>query len=404
MKVGLITIGNELLSGFTTDTNAAWIGQRIGEVGGVVIWHLTTQDSREDIIRSIESTPEDVQVLIITGGLGPTHDDITATSLYHWAQTETEFDEDYWKELEEKFKNRNVTIPEINKNQALKPIDGEMIQNPVGSARGIRINKNGLDIIALPGVPAEMKAMMTLSVIPLLDENIHNPIHNQTLRTTGIMESALAEKLEPILRETKVKLAFLPKLTGVDIRISSADTNEISELRDAIFHAVGKYIFGEGDILLEEAIGKLLIKKNLTIGVAESCTGGLISDRFTNVSGSSVYFHGGIIAYQNKVKITELNVKKETLETFGAVSEETAIEMAKGIQSRLQVNLGLSSTGIAGPGGGTDEKPVGLLFIALAHAKGVMTKKFNLTKKRIINKELASQAALNMIRIHLTRD
>jgi nicotinamide-nucleotide amidase len=404
VKVGLITIGNELLSGFTTDTNAAWIGQQISKIGAEVIWHITVPDSKEDITQALISVPKDIHVLLITGGLGPTHDDITANVLYSWAGIKTEFDEEYWQDLEKRFATRNVTIPQINKNQALKPASGNMIPNPVGSARGIHINKDGKEVIAMPGVPAEMKALMTDTVLPIIAEKITEPVHIHTFRTTGIMESSLAEKLEPVLMDSKVKLAFLPKIFGVDIRISSTDEHALSGLIDDIYNSVGKYIYSDDDLVLEEAVGKLLISKNLTIASAESCTGGLIATRLTNVPGSSDYFIGGMTAYQNEVKLAEIGVQKETLESHGAVSEETAVEMAKGIQSKLKADLGISSTGIAGPGGGTEEKPVGLVYIALAHKDGVMSKKFNLTKDRMINKNLTSQAALNMIRIYLNRE
>ncbi|MBT3216733.1 MAG: competence/damage-inducible protein A [Candidatus Marinimicrobia bacterium] len=404
MKIGLITIGNELLSGFTTNTNASWIGKRMSEIGAEIVWHHTVQDSHEAIVNSFNSIPTYLNALIITGGLGPTHDDITANSLFDWADVETEFDDDYWQDLKRRFKSRHISIPDLNKNQALKPINGELIPNPLGSARGIQLQKNGMDIVALPGVPVEMKAMMVESVIPFLKINIQNPIHILTLRTTGIMESALAEKLEPILKNINAKLAFLPKLTGVDLRISSKDKKSLTTLKESIYQRVGKYIFGENGISLEEIVGKLILDKQLTISIAESCTGGLISDRLTNVPGSSGYLLGSVIAYQNEVKISKLGVKKETIEKFGAVSEQTANEMAKGIRSSLKSNLGLSSTGIAGPGGGSEEKPVGLVYIALANDEEVLTKKLNLTKNRLANKKLTSQAAINLLRLYLLRE
>jgi nicotinamide-nucleotide amidase len=376
----------------------------MSEIGAEIVWHHTVQDSHEAIVNSFNSIPTYLNALIITGGLGPTHDDITANSLFDWADVETEFDDDYWQDLKRRFKSRHISIPDLNKNQALKPINGELIPNPLGSARGIQLQKNGMDIVALPGVPVEMKAMMVESVIPFLKINIQNPIHILTLRTTGIMESALAEKLEPILKNINAKLAFLPKLTGVDLRISSKDKKSLTTLKESIYQRVGKYIFGENGISLEEIVGKLILDKQLTISIAESCTGGLISDRLTNVPGSSGYLLGSVIAYQNEVKISKLGVKKETIEKFGAVSEQTANEMAKGIRSSLKSNLGLSSTGIAGPGGGSEEKPVGLVYIALANDEEVLTKKLNLTKNRLANKKLTSQAAINLLRLYLLRE
>lgn len=403
MKVGLITIGNELLSGFTTDTNAAWIGQKMLNIGANLSWHLTVGDTEEEIINGIKSAPEGLNAIIITGGLGPTHDDITASAIYRLVGANPVFDEDYWQELKHLFEQRNIKIPEMNRNQAVRPDVGDVIPNPRGSARGLHFTKDGIDLFALPGVPAEMKGMMNETVLPFLEKKIKSKIFTVTMRTTGIAESALAEKLKPIISQANdVNIAFLPRMIEVDIRLTASNKTKLESVQSQIVDSANKYIFGQGDMNLETAVADLLKRKKKTIGTAESCSGGLISDRLTNVPGSSSYMIGGITAYSNDVKIAQLNVKQETLEKSGAVSEETALEMAHGVRKVLRTDLGLSTTGIAGPDGGTEEKPVGLVYIALAHESGEKARKFNLTRDRKLNKLLTSQIALNMVRLHLT--
>ncbi|HJL74809.1 MAG TPA: CinA family nicotinamide mononucleotide deamidase-related protein [Candidatus Marinimicrobia bacterium] len=406
MNIALITIGNELLSGFTVNTNAAWVGNHVLEYGGNIVWHETIGDSKDEIHDALNHVPENVGTVIITGGLGPTHDDVTAHAIYEFVDDTPVFDEEYWNFLQEKMSKRNLKIPKINRNQAMKPQKGKIIANPVGSARGLHFDINNKNLFAVPGVPREMKAMMNTYILPWISDHSSDNLTIHTIRTTGIMESGLAEKMSFVINnlDKTVKIAFLPRFTGVDIRISSIDKTAVDEKKDEIQATISKYIYGKDNQSLEDIIGQLLIEKRLSIAVAESCTGGLVCHRMTNISGSSDYFLGGIVSYSNDVKEKNLGVSNKILRMFGAVSAETAIEMAKNVRSKLGSDLGLSLTGIAGPKGGTDEKPVGLTYVALASENDTIVKEFRFLTDRILNKNASSQVALNMVRLYLLNE
>ena len=406
MNIALITIGNELLAGFTVNTNAAWIGNHVIQTGGNIVWHKTIGDSKEEIHDSLNQIPKDINAVIITGGLGPTHDDVTAHALYKYANDIPVFDEKYWQYLQDKLAKRNLKLPEINRNQSMKPEKGTIIPNPVGSARGLHFQVDGRDLFVLPGVPREMKAMMESTVLPWIADQSAGGLTVRTIRTTGIMESGLAEKIGDIVDALadEIKIAFLPQFTGVDIRVSSTDKDAVDQKVYEINVQAGKYIYGYDNDQLEEKVGQLLNANNLSISTAESCTGGLVGHRLTNVSGSSDYYLGGIVSYSNSVKENNLGVAIETLNKHGAVSYETAIEMAENVRSKLDSDLGLAITGIAGPRGGTDEKPVGLTYIALANGKDTMVKEFRFLTERILNKNASCQAALNMVRLYLLNE
>ena len=406
MNIALITIGNELLAGFTVNTNAAWIGNHVIQTGGNIVWHQTIGDSKEEIHVSLNQIPKDINAVIITGGLGPTHDDVTAHALYKYANDIPVFDEKYWQYLQDKLAKRNLKLPEINRNQSMKPVKGTIIPNPIGSARGLHFQVDGKDLFVLPGVPREMKAMMESTVLPWIADQSAGGLTVRTIRTTGIMESGLAEKIGDIVDALadEIKIAFLPQFTGVDIRVSSTDKDAVDQKVYEINVQAGKYIYGYDNDQLEEKVGQLLNANNLSISTAESCTGGLVGHRLTNVSGSSDYYLGGIVSYSNSVKENNLDVAIETLNKHGAVSYETAIEMAENVRSKLDSDLGLAITGIAGPRGGTDEKPVGLTYIALADGKDTMVKEFRFLTERILNKNASCQAALNMVRLYLLNE
>ncbi len=396
MKVGLITIGNELLSGFTIDTNSSWIGQALIEFGARISWHLTVKDDSSQINSGLDNTPKDCRIILITGGLGPTHDDITQNTLFEYYGIKPVFDKEYWELLNSRMKKRGRSLPEINKNQAIAAEDGKgrIIPNSFGTARGIHIFKNDIDIFAMPGVPKEMKNMMKDTVLPWIYNITKNKIHVNTLRTTGIMESSLAEKMRDIIEVSKnIEISFLPQFTGVDIRIMSSKKAPLDEAQRIINERIGKYIYGTGSDILESVVGKMLIEQNLTLSTAESCTGGLLGHRLTNTPGSSKYYLGGVNSY-----------RKKTLDMYGAVSKEVSIEMSKGVRKLLKSDIALSITGIAGPGGGTEDKPVGLVYITLIHNDIIINKEFTFFKDRLINKQLSSQVALNMIRIYLLNE
>jgi len=402
MNVGLITIGNELLSGFTTDTNSAWIGQSVLEVGAEITWHVTIGDQYNHITAALDQVPEDIKVVLVTGGLGPTHDDITQKTLFKYFDVQPVFDEDYWNILNARMVKRARVMPEINKNQAIRPNKGSVIPNNSGSARGLHLNNDKMDVFAMPGVHREMKDMMSNTIIPWIHDKTKSKIYVRTLRTTGAMESVLAEKLVDVTDDTKpVTVAFLPQFTGVDIRLTCPKKNPLIEIEEKIRDRVDKYVYATGIVNLEETVGDMLVKCGYTISTAESCTGGLLGHRFTNVPGSSTYYLGGVVSYSDDIKMKTLGVQENTLQEFGAVSKQTATEMAQGVRDLFGSDLAIAVTGIAGPGGGTAEKPVGLVYITLVHNDTVWAKEFKFFTDRKLNKQLSSQVALNMVRIHL---
>jgi len=402
MNVGLITIGNELLSGFTTDTNSTWIGQSVLEVGAEITWHVTIGDHYNHITAALDQVPEDIKVVLVTGGLGPTHDDITQKTLFEYFDVEPVFDEDYWNILNARMVKRVRVMPEINKNQAIRPSKGSVIPNNSGSARGLHLNNDRMDVFAMPGVHREMKDMMSNTIMPWIHGKTKSKIYVRTLRTTGAMESVLAEKLVDLTDDTRpVTVAFLPQFTGVDIRLTCPKKNPLIEIEEKIRDRVDKYVYATGIVNLEETVGDMLVKCGYTISTAESCTGGLLGHRFTNVPGSSTYYLGGVVSYSDDMKMKTLGVKENTLQKFGAVSKQTATEMAQGVRDLFGSDLAIAVTGIAGPGGGTAEKPVGLVYITLIHNDTVWAKEFNFFTDRKLNKQLSSQVALNMVRIHL---
>ena len=402
MNVGLITIGNELLSGFTTDTNSAWIGQSVLEVGAEITWHVTIGDQSNHITATLDQVPEDIKVVLLTGGLGPTHDDITQKTLFEYFDVEPVFDEDYWNILNAQMVKRARVMPEINKNQAIRPNQGNVIPNKSGSARGLHLNNDRMDVFAMPGVHREMKDMMSNTIVPWILDKTKSKIYVRTLRTTGAMESVLAEKLVDVTDDTRpVIVAFLPQFTGVDIRLTCPKKNPLIEIEEKIRDRVDKYIYATGTVNLEEMVGDMLVNRGYTISTAESCTGGLLGHRFTNVPGSSKYYLGGVVSYSDDMKMKILGVLENTFQEFGAVSKQTATEMAQGVRDLFGSDLAIAVTGIAGPGGNTAEKSVGLVYITLVHNDKVWAKEFKFFIDRKLNKQLSSQVALNMVRIHL---
>ncbi len=401
MKTGIITIGNELLTGFIDDTNAAWLGRQMTEIGCAPVWHLSVGDDLQAITNALSSVPDDVTEIIITGGLGPTHDDISLSAVSGYFALELVADPAYWDELTERFRRRGFKIGNINRNQSLVVQGAEVIPNPVGSARGTVFSRGEQHFYLLPGVPAEMKAMFRQTILPRLNTKGHSGFQ-VVIRTTGIIESALAERLGNLYLDfPTVKQAYLPRLGGVDIRLISHEKVLLEEFKTRILDRIGRVCYGFGTIELEEVVGRLLTEQGQTIATAESCTGGLVSHRLTQVAGSSVYLVGGIVAYSNAVKMSLLSVPQDTLAKYGAVSEQTARIMAEGVRKNLGADIGVSTTGIAGPGGGTPEKPVGLIYVGFASAERSFARKFSFIYNRQNNKRHSSQVALNIVRLEL---
>lgn len=403
MKVAVITIGDEILSGFTVNTNTGWIGQNLIKDGIYIDLQLTISDNKKEIVKYLNFlTEERYTHIIVTGGLGPTHDDVTPSAFYEFFGSKPIFDEEYWIDLKNRFEKRNIKIPEKNRNQATRPDNGNVLLNPIGSARGLHYERDSVNYFALPGVPAEMKKIMTESVIPILNQSNKKKVYTKTIRTIGMGESAIAEKME-VLDNSNLKITFLPQLGKVDIRIFAENEQHLKQYVRNLQELLEELIYGYDDQSIEDSVAKLLIENKYTIATAESCTGGLLAHRLTNVSGSSNYMEGGVICYNNEVKIDKVGVDRKTIVDHGAVSEQTAYELAISIKEKFGTDIGIGITGVAGPTGGTDEKPVGLVYIGLAIKDKAIVKKYQFVKDRLANKLFSSQTALNMLRLELKK-
>ncbi len=403
----VITIGDELLIGQVTNTNAAFIGQKLSEVGIEVTRMVVVGDEYDEIMNVFREYHGTVDAVLVTGGLGPTHDDITKKVVADFFNANLVMDNAVLENVRDRLSKRNIPLRKVNEEQALVPEGCEVLMNYWGTAPGMLFEKGEKMFVVMPGVPHEMQNLMTEYVIPRLKTKaVGQVIKHRVLRTTGIAESSLYEligNVEEILGD-KSKLAFLPSQLGVRLRITvKAPTSQeadsvIAEVEKKIRDKAGKFIYSDGDTELEETVGNLLKGKNLSISVAESCTGGYISHRITNVSGSSIYFDRGLVTYSNESKIELLHVDPGLIQKFGAVSEEVAHAMAEGIRAVSGTDVGVSVTGIAGPTGATPDKPLGLVFIGLADSAGTIVKKYMLPDERTRFKERASQAALELVR------
>jgi nicotinamide-nucleotide amidase len=401
VNAGIISVGNELLMGFTLDSNSTWIARKLLDLGIKVDLKLTIADNEGEILEAFKTLSSRCDVILCTGGLGPTSDDVTKSAYCDFIQAGLELNEDYLEELKKKFEDRQLVMSDSNREQAMVPDKGETIPNSLGSALGLKYVNEENHIYVMPGVPSEMKRMMDETVLPELEQLPRDELHVTTIRLTGIMESALYDQVKDLLNDNVVKVAFLPGFLGVDVRLMSRDKDSLLELSGQFFDRLGNYVYAEDWETLEDAVGRLLIERGLTLATAESCTGGLLGNRITNVAGSSEYYLGGIVSYSDAAKMNLLGVSQETLKEFGAVSEETAQEMAAGARRVLQSDVGVSITGIAGPTGGTEDKPVGLVYIAVDVAGDVAVRKFVFSEDRRYNKELSAQAALNLVRMSM---
>ena len=405
IRAEIISIGSEILSGWTLNTNAHWLAMKLHEIGLPVSWMTTIADSTGEIKRALANAAKRADVILCTGGLGPTPDDITKKTIADFFHTDLVLDDDTLNHVLRLFESRNIKMPEINRNQALVPAAAALMPNPIGTAPGMIFEKNKRLFFFMPGVPREMKKMVSDHTLREITRYFKLPAINvYVLRTTGIPESRLFEKLENVLTEFQdISVSFLPKITGVDIKLKIAATppdayQRALNLISTIKELVQKYIYTDTDSELAEIIGQLLSEKKLTLAIAESFTAGLISDWISDVPGCSAYFQGSVIAYSNESKVRDLAVSKSTLTQFGAVSEETAREMVQGIQRLFKTSCAIASTGIAGPGGATSEKAVGLCYLAAAYEEKLFVRKFNFGGERRINKERGAMAALESLR------
>ena len=405
MKISLLSIGDELLSGFTTNTNASWIGRNLSNMGCSICEQITVKDNKNSILDGLKILiKKKVDFIILTGGLGSTDDDITRKTLFLFVSSDEIFDEGYWGELKKRFKGENQ-IPILMKNQAISPSIGKLIPNSIGSARGYQFKFREIEIISLPGVPSEMKQMMKQTIIPLISDRISVPKITKMIRTIGISESTISQKIDLIAHYYQnCKIGYYPSTKGVDLRISGYSMKNVNELISKVKKTISRFVYSENIQTMEEVVVSLLKQKKKTISTAESCTGGLISNRITNISGSSEIFRGSVISYSNQSKIKLLNVSKDVIDKFGAVSKEVASLMSKNALKLFSSDYALSVTGIAGPLGGTKDKPVGLVYIGLSNKLKTEVKKFQFGNDRKKNKIKTSQASLNMLRRTILND
>ncbi|MBI1932877.1 MAG: competence/damage-inducible protein A [Ignavibacteriales bacterium] len=410
MKIHILTIGDEILIGQTLNTNAAFIGELLNNNNYSISSTSVVGDNVKQIADEIDKSLKHNDIVLCTGGLGPTNDDVTLHAITEVFKTELVENEEILNDIKLFFEKRNRKLTEINKQQALVPKIAIPIKNFHGTAPGVWIQKDKKIFAAMPGVPLEMKAMMEDFILPKIIENMPSKFIKKptTLLTTGIPESFLYEEIKTIdgIVE-KGNLAFLPSQFGVKIRITAIDKVEsivnerIFEVEQQIRSKVGRYIYGKDNQTLEEVVGKLLKERGLTLAVAESCTGGLISSRITNVSGSSKYFERSIITYSNGAKVELLGIDEDLINKYGSVSLEVARLMAEGIKAVSGTDIGLAVTGIMGPTGATENKPVGLVYIGICDDKVCTAKEFRFGDNRLLNKDRTSQAALEMLRRNL---
>lgn len=411
--VELITIGDEILYGQTLDTNAHWMSGELDKIGAKVIRRTTCGDDEEEILDAFKEAEFRADIILITGGLGPTNDDLTKPCLAKYFNCDIIMNKQALSELEQYMVTRGRELNKLTRLQAALPEKCEMVSNERGTACGMWFNKSGKVFCSMPGVPHEMKFMMLEKVIPRIKMEFELPIiYHKIVRLAGIGESWLAEKIEDWENALpgNVKLAYLPTFGDLKLRLTANGDDleqlkkQVDELIKKLLPLVNKYVYGYDDEALEMVIGRLLKAKNQKLALAESCTGGYVSHRITSVAGSSDYFNAAIVPYQNELKIEQLGVRQGTIEKYGAVSEETVIEMARNVKKKFSADYGLASSGIAGPGGGTPEKPVGLIWIACAWGDDVKTRQLNLTKDRKINIRITSVALLTLLHERLVQN
>ncbi len=411
MTAEVITIGDEILYGQITDTNTQYISEELSKIGIRTVRKSAVGDTEAAILQILEEASSRADIILITGGLGPTKDDITKHTIAKYFGVGLVRHLPTLNQVTDFFARRGRDMIDTNSQQADVPSNCEVLMNSMGTAPGMWIENKGKIFISMPGVPYEMKHIMQTSVIEKLKLHFELPvIVHKMIHTVGIGESFLAEKIKDWENNlpSNIKLAYLPSLGIVKLRLTGLGNNEellkkeIDDLTKKLIPISEDYIFGyDTNGKLEAIVGQLLKDRNFTIGTAESCTGGYLAHLLTSISGSSAYYKGSIISYSNEVKIAELGVNAQTLTDFGAVSEQTALEMAKNIRKKLNTDIAIATTGIAGPEGGSDEKPVGTVWIAYSDKNKTIAKKFIAGNSRENNLRLFSIYALNFARIQL---
>jgi nicotinamide-nucleotide amidase len=413
MLAEIITIGDEILIGQIVDTNSAWMGEQLNLIGIKVHQITSVSDNAEHIIKALDEAKSRVDIILITGGLGPTKDDITKHTLVKYFNTTLRFDEDVHQHVKALFARFGREVTGVNLKQAEVPESCTVIHNANGTAPGMWFDQDGKVFVSMPGVPYEMKKMMSAEILPRLKTKFSLPtIVHRTILTQGIGESFLSEIIaewENSLEVKKIKLAYLPSPGMVRLRLSASGNDEaalrksVEDKLEELNNLIPQHIYGYEKDTLEQIVGKLLIEKKQTLSLAESCSGGLIAHLVTSVPGSSAYFMGGVVSYSYESKTKMLGVTTETLEKFGAVSEEVVTQMALGAKKEFKTDWAVSASGIAGPDGGMEGKPVGTVWIAVAGPNVVKAKKFQFGGDRERNIAVTAFTALNMLRKELLK-
>ena len=407
VNVEIITIGDELLIGQVIDTNSAWIAQELNKIGFDVQYKSTVGDKENDILDAFDRAFSRVSAILVTGGIGPTKDDITKKTLCKYFDSKLIFNEDVLKNIENMFRFSGRKINELTHDQAYVPDKCTVIQNIAGTAPCTWFEKEGKILVSMPGVPYEMKSLMTNEVISRLHKYFHqtDSIQHQTFWVNYYSESALAMHLEAFENELpeNLRLAYLPAAGIIRLRITGKHVSEsflssqMAEQKSKLLKLLGDNIFSEQDKPLEILIKDFFGENNLTLSVAESCTGGNIAHQLTTIPGSSVYFKGGVVSYANEAKENILQVNPLDIEQHGAVSQQVVEQMAKGVQKLFNTDCSVATSGIAGPGGGTETKPVGTVWIAVCNKEKIKSGKFSFGQNRENNIQRATNAALIML-------
>lgn len=400
MKIEIITIGDEILIGQIIDTNSTWMATELTKTGFEVVAITSVGDLAGDITKAIDMALGRADVVMMTGGIGPTKDDITKKTLCEYFGTELVFDDSVLDNIKEIFRKKQNRLNELTRNQAYVPKDCTVIQNRVGTAPLLWFEKEEKVLVSMPGVPFEMKNAMSTEIIPRLIE--HYSVDNYksvTFSVSGITESALAMMLGDFEDNLPANsaLAYLPSYGLIRLRLSirsSSNGDNLLRLAEELKQLVTEYLVDEVDRPIEELLGKILVEKGLTLAIAESCTGGEISHRITSVSGSSEYFIGGVVSYANGAKQKILGVRNESLQEYGAVSAEVVEEMVAGVAERLGSDCAIAVSGIAGPNGGSEEKPVGTTWVSTKYGNNVLTEKYQFSTSRAENISRAANMAL----------
>lgn len=413
MRAEILTIGDEILIGQIVNTNSVWIAQQLNMIGVQVTHMASVSDEEKAIVKALDDASTRADLVFITGGLGPTKDDITKKTIAAYLDTPLEMDEEVLSDVDQFFTKRGRVLTDINRMQALVPKGCFVIRNKNGTAPGMWLKKGNTTLVSMPGVPHEMKAMMLDTVLPKIKaENVLPFIYHQTVLTQGIGESALAELIadwEDALAAKHIKLAYLPQAGQVRLRLSASGTDHAA-LRSLVDREVqqlaalaGQYIFGyeaygEATPTLEKIVSDLLRERKQTLALAESCTGGYVASLITALPGASEIFKGAMVPYTNTAKHELLNVDNTVFDTVGAVSEACVIQLAENVRKKFDSSYAIAISGIAGPTGGTDEKPVGTVWIALASENTVIARKFQFGTNRHFNIVMTANAALNLLR------